>query len=524
MSMHIFGNEATEEKAENARLSSFVGALAVGDLVKSTLGPKGMNKILQSGSTGEINVTNDGATILKSIQLDNAAAKILVNISKVQDDEVGDGTTTVCVLASELLREAEKLIAMKIHPQTIVEGYRLASRAALDALEKAAVDHASDVEQFRQDLFNIAKTTLSSKVLSQNKDYFANLAVDAVLRLKGSTDLEHIQIIKKVGGKLTDSYLDEGFILDKSIAVNSPRRLENVKILIANTSMDTDKIKVFGARVKVDSTGKLAELERAEREKMKAKVEAIAAHGINCFINRQLIYNYPESLLTEKGILVIEHADFEGVERLSLVTGGEIASTFDRPDLVKLGKCELIEEIIIGEDKLIKFSGVAAGEACTVVLRGSTNQMVDEAERSLHDALSVLSQTVKETRIVLGGGCSEMLMSCAVDEATRKVKGKKAIAAEAFGRALRQIPTILADNAGYDSSDLVARLRAAHYEGQSDAGLDMNEGTISSMKALGVTESYKLKRQVVLSATEAAEMIIRVDDILRATPRKREAV
>ncbi|KAG1731975.1 chaperonin Cpn60/TCP-1 family [Suillus paluster] len=548
MSMHIFGHEATEEKAENARLSSFVGALALGDLVKSTLGPKGMNKILQSASSGDINVTNDGATILKSIQLDNAAAKILVNISKVQDDEVGDGTTTVCVLAAELLREAERLIAMKIHPQTIVEGYRVASIAALAALENCSSrsrvglrvfrvslkyltettwfvpPNSSDPAQFRQDLVNIARTTLSSKVLSQDKNYFANLAVDAVLRLKGSTDLEHIQIIKKVGGKLTDSYLDEGFILDKTIAVNSPKRMENAKILIANTSMDTDKIKIFGARVKVDSTGKLAELERAEREKMKAKVDAIAAHGINCFVNRQLIYNYPESLLAEKGIMVIEHADFEGVERLSLVTGGEIASTFDRPDLVKLGKCDLIEEIIIGEDKLIKFSGVAAGEACTVVLRGSTNQMVDEAERSLHDALSVLSQTVKETRIVLGGGCSEMLMSCAVEEAARKVKGKKAIAAESFSRALRQIPTILADNAGYDSSDLVAKLRAAHYEGQSDAGLDMNQGTIGSMRQLGVTESYKLKRQVVLSASEAAEMIIRVDDILRATPRRREAV
>ncbi|KAF8876173.1 chaperonin Cpn60/TCP-1 family [Infundibulicybe gibba] len=532
MSMQIFGEQATEEKAENARLSSFVGALALGDLVKSTLGPKGMNKILQSASTGEINVTNDGATILKAIQLDNAAAKILVNISKVQDDEVGDGTTSVT--------EAEKLIAQKIHPQTIVEGYRIASAAALKALESAAVDHFSDQNVFRQDLFNIARTTLSSKVLSQDKEYFANLAVDAVLRLKGSTDLEHIQIIKKVGGKLTDSYLDEGFILDKTIAVNSPKRMENAKILIANTSMDTDKIKIFGARVKVDGTGKLAELERAEKVRNmmsslclfrhfltgenESQSRCYRCHGITCFVNRQLIYNYPESLLAEKGILVIEHADFEGVERLSLVTGGEIASTFDRPDLVNLGHCELIEEIMIGEDKLIKFSGVAAGEACTVVLRGSTNQMVDEAERSLHDALSVLSQTVKETRTVLGGGCSEMLMSCAVEEEARKVKGKKAIAAEAFGRALRQIPTILADNAGYDSSDLVSRLRAAHYEGQADAGLDMEEGSIGSMKKLGVTESYKLKRQVVLSASEAAEMIIRVDDILRASPRRREAV
>ncbi|KAF8271668.1 chaperonin Cpn60/TCP-1 family [Lactarius quietus] len=496
--------QATEEKAENARLSSFVGALALGDLVKSTLGPKGMNKILQSMSTGDINVTNDGATILKAIQLDNAAAKILVNISKVQDDEVGDGTTSVTVLAAELLREAEKLIGMKIHPQTIVEGYRIASAAALKALEDAAVDHGSDASTFRQDLLNIARTTLSSKVLSQDKDYFANLAVDAVLRLKGSTDLDHIQVIKKVGGKLTDSYLDEGY--------TQP------------LAMDTDKIKIFGARMKVDSTGKLAELERAEREKMKAKVEAIALHGINVFVNRQLIYNYPESIFAEKGIMSIEHADFEGVERLSLVTGGEITSTFDRPELVKLGRCDLIEEIMIGEDKLIKFSGVAAGEACTVVLRGSTNQMVDEAERSLHDALSVLSQTVKETRVVLGGGCSEMLMSVEVEEKAKKVRGKKAIAAEAFARALRQIPTILADNAGYDSSDLVAKLRAAHHEGQDDAGLNMDEGSIGSMKELGVTESYKLKRQVVISASEAAEMIIRVDDILRAAPRKREAV
>ncbi|CAK9780165.1 putative t-complex protein 1 beta subunit (tcp-1-beta) [Cutaneotrichosporon oleaginosum] len=522
--MNVFADEATEERGENARLSSFVGAMALGDLVKSTLGPKGMNKILQSTHDGSITVTNDGATILKAITLDNPAAKILVNISKVQDDEVGDGTTSVCVLASELLREAEKLVTVsKIHPQTVVEGYRIASRAALDALAKSAVDNKDDAMQFREDLFNIARTTLSSKVLSQDKDYFANLAVDAVLRLKGSIDLEHIQIIKKVGGKLTDSYLDEGFILDKQIAVNSPKRIENAKILIANTSMDTDKIKIFGARVRVDGTGKLAELERAERDKMKAKVQSIAAHGITCFVNRQLIYNYPESLLAEQGIMSIEHADFEGVERLALVTGGEIASTFDAPDKVKIGRCDVIEEIMIGEDKLIKFSGVAAGEACTVVLRGATSQMVDEAERSLHDALSVLSQTVKETRVTLGGGCAEMLMSCAVDEAARTVSGKRALAVEGFARALRQMPTILADNGGYDSSDLVAKLRAAHYEGRSDAGLDMDKGAIASMKELGVTESYKLKRQVVVSASEASEMILRVDNILRAAPRRREA-
>ncbi|KAJ1533006.1 T-complex protein 1 subunit beta [Nowakowskiella sp. JEL0078] len=283
--------------------------------------------------------------------------------------------------------------------------------------------------------------------------------------------------------------------------------------------MDTDKIKIFGARVKVDATGKLAELERAERNKMKAKVEKIKAHGINCFVNRQLIYNWPEQLFADSGVMAIEHADFDGIERLALVTGGEIASTFDYPDQVKLGYCKLIEEIIIGEDRLIKFSGVAAGEACTIVLRGATNQLLDEAERSLHDALSVLSQTIKEPRTVLGGGCSEMLMSKAVDEIAAITPGKKALAIESFAKALRQLPTILADNAGYDSSDLVSQLRASHYEGNNSSGLDMVKGTIGDMKELGITESFKLKRQVLLSASEAAEMILRVDDIIRCAPR-----
>jgi T-complex protein 1 subunit beta len=460
-------------------------------------------------STGEIMVTNDGATILKAIALDNAAAKVLVNISKVQDDEVGDGTTSVAVLAAELLREAEKLVDKKIHPQTIIEGYRIASQAALKALEQSAVDHSKDSRAFRRDLLAIARTTLSSKVLAQDRDHFAELACDAVLRLKKSSDLSHIQIIKKAGGKLSDSYLDEGFILDKKIGVNQPKRLEKARILVANTAMDTDKIKIFGARVKVGSTGKLAELERAEKDKMKAKVDKIKAHGINCFINRQLIYNWPEQLFTDAGIMSIEHADFDGIERLALVTGGEITSAFDHPEQVQLGQCDLIEEIIIGEDTLIKFSGVAAGEACTVVLRGATEQLLDEAERSLHDALAVLSQTVREPRTTLGGGCAEMLMAKAVDGAATRVEGKRQMAVASFAIALRQLPTILADNAGLDSGDLVSRLRKALYDGLTTYGLDLMTpgGGIADMRDLGVVESYKLKKAVVSSASEAAEVM-----------------
>ena len=440
--------------------------------------------------------------------MDNAAAKVLVNISKVQDDEVGDGTTSVTVLAAELLREAEQLVNRRIHPQTIIEGYRIASRAALAALQGTAVDRSQDREAFRNDLQSIARTTLSSKVLAQDREHFATLACDAVLRLKSSTDLSQIQIIKKAGGKLSDSYLDEGFILDKKVGVNQPKTLENAKILVANTPMDTDKVKIFGARVKVESTGKLAELERAERDKMRAKVDRIKAHGINCFVNRQLIYNWPEQLFADAGIMSIEHADFDGIERLALVTGGEITSTFEHPEEVKLGHCDRIEEIIIGEDTFIKFSGVAAGQACTIVLRGATEQLLDEAERSLHDALAVLSQTVNDPRVSLGGGCAEMVMSQAVEHTAQNTTGKKQLAVDSFARALKQLPTILADNAGLDSSDLVTRLRQAINNGLTSSGLDLLTpgGGIADMRELGVVESYKLKRAVVSSATEAAEV------------------
>jgi T-complex protein 1 subunit beta len=384
------------------------------------------------------------------------------------------------------------------------------------------VDHKGDDQHFRSDLLNIAKTTLSSKILTNDKEFFANMAVDAVLRLKGSTNLEAIQIIKKSGGTLRDSFLDEGFILDKKIGVGQPKRIENAVILVANTSMDTDKVKIYGARVRVDSMQKVADIEAAEKDKMREKCRKIIAHGINVFINRQLIYNLPEEIFADAGVMAIEHADFDGVERLALVTGGEICSTFDSPERAKLGTCKLVEEIMIGEDKLIHFSGVAKAEACTIVLRGASSHLLDEAERSLHDALCVLSQTVKDSRVVLGGGCSEMLMAKATDELAQRTPGKRSLAIEAFGRALRMIPTIICDNAGLDSADILSSLRASHATPGSCAGVDIITGAVGDMRTCGIFESFKVKQQVLLSATEAAEMIIRVDDIIKCAPRQRE--
>ncbi|KAG2436977.1 hypothetical protein HYH02_011409 [Chlamydomonas schloesseri] len=519
----ILSQGATEERGENARMASFVGAVAVADLVKSTLGPKGMDKILQSMSRGqEVTITNDGATILKSIYVDNPAAKVLVDISKVQDDEVGDGTTSVVVFAGELLREAELLVNQKVHPMTIIAGYREACDCARAVLESGAFNHQADAEQFRTDLLNIAKTTLSSKILTVDKEHFANLAVDAIMRLKGSGNLEAIHIIKKTGGTLHESFLDQGFILDKKIGVGQPKRIENARILVANTPMDTDKIKIYGARVRVDSMAKVAEIEAAEKDKMRTKVRSIIDHGINCFVNRQLIYNLPEEMFADAGVMAIEHADFDGIERLALVLGGEIVSTFDNPSEVKLGSCKLIEEIMIGEDRLIHFSGVALGEACTIVLRGASSHILEEAERSLHDALCVLKETVADARVVYGGGWPEIRMAKAVEELASRTPGKKALAMEAFARALRALPATICDNAGLDSAEIVANLKAAHgADSSSRMGVDVVRGEAGDMKELGIYESFRVRQQVLLSGTEASEIILRVDDLIKCAPRQR---
>jgi T-complex protein 1 subunit beta len=520
--VQILQDNAYEEKGEMAQMSNMVGAMALADLLKTTLGPKGMDKILQSsGGNGKVEVTNDGATILKSIMVNNPAARILIEISKTQDDEVGDGTTSVCVFAGELLREAEKLLSQKIHPQTIIAGWRKATSVAYEALQKSSKDNREDQEKFKQDLLNIARTTLSSKILTQEKEHFANLAVEAVLRLKGSTNLDSIQIIKKPGGSMRDSFLSDGYILNKSIGVGQPKLIENAKVLVANTPMDTDKIKIYGIKVTTNSMMKMAEIEAAEKNKMKQKCEKILGHGINVFINRQLIYDYPQEFFADNGVMAIEHADFDGIERLALVLGAEIVSTFDHPDQVVLGTAAKVEQIMIGEDRLIKFSGCKRNEACTIVLRGANAHLLEEAERSLHDALCVLSQTVVETRTVLGGGCSEMIMAKAVLEVAKKTPGKEAIAMEAFANALKQIPTIIADNAGLDSAELVSVLEAAHYQDKSTYGIDVNRGDVGDMIELGITESFKVKQQILLSASEAAEMIIRVDDVLHSAPRQR---
>jgi T-complex protein 1 subunit beta len=467
-------------------------------------------------------VTNEGATILKSVVLDNPAANVLINMSKVQDEEVGDGTTSVTVLAGELLREAEKLINAKIHPQTIVAGFRQATEVAKTRLQEMAMDNSANQDQFRTDLINIAKTTLSSKVVQHDREFFAEMCVDAILRLDGSTNLDQIQIVKMSGGTLRESYLESGFILNKKIGVGQPKRIENARVMVANTAMDADKIKIFGARVRVNSIGEVAKLEAAEKAKMKTKCESIIASGLNVFINRQLIYNYPEQIFADAGVMAIEHADFDGVERLANCLDAEIASNFTDPAAITLGTCDLVEEIMIGEDRVLRFSGVSKGAACTMVLRGANGALLDEAERSVHDALCVLMTTVREHRSVYGGGACEIAMAQSVEAAAATVPGKASKAMKGFAVALRAIPHAVADNGGYDSAALIASMEAHHASGQASMGLDMISGTVGDMAELGIMESFRSKEQSLLSAAEAAEMIIRVDNIVKAAPRQRQ--
>eukprot|EP00915_Cephaloidophora_sp_WS-2016_P003437 GHVH01004603.1.p1 GENE.GHVH01004603.1~~GHVH01004603.1.p1 ORF type:complete len:539 (+),score=72.28 GHVH01004603.1:50-1666(+) len=525
-----------EEKGNNARLQYYVGGIAVCDMVKSTLGPHGSDKILLPVGTeparmAKATITNDGATILSRVWLDNPAAQIMVDVARTQDKSVGDGTTGVVVLAGELLRQAEILTDQRIHPSIIVEGYEKAAKIAVTALESASAKMTDEL--LRDNLLRLARTTLSSKIVRFECEKMAEVAVDAVLRLEGNEDIGLIHIIKIPGASLSESYLDEGFILEKDLPPYVEKSLEGCKVLLTDTPMDADKVKIFSARVRVESFSQVKEIEDAEKLKMSNKVASMCATGCNVTINRQLIYDFPNQCFRKHKVLPIEHADFDGIERLSLVLDGDIASTFDAPEKIKLGSCDKIEQILIGEKRFIQFTGCAKKKACTIVLRGSTDHVLDEAERSIHDALANLSQTVRDGRFVYGGGSVELHCAEAIEKEARKTEGKLQLPLQAFSKALVAVPTILLDNGGFDSAETVARLRALHHqhrEEQADTdpsctlGVDLETGGLSDMRKVGVLESLWSKTHQLRSASEAAQMIIRCDEVVRCAPRRREGM
>jgi T-complex protein 1 subunit beta len=479
------------------------------EFIKTSLGPKGMDKLMVS-TNGDIKITNDGATILKNIKKDSIVVNILNEFCSVIDQEIGDGTTTLCCLIGELMVEAEKLINMNVHPQIIIQGYRIAAKKAVETIHKHSFNNSDNFELLCADLLDIARTSLNSKVIATQKELFARIALKAVIKLKGSTDLNRISIIKKCGGSLRDSFLDEGYILDKTIEYDQPKKIKNAKILITNTSLDSDRIKIYGAKIKVKSISNLARIELGEQKKVLDKCKKILAHKINVVINRQLIYNRQNRFFCDHGILSIEQVDFDGIEKLALATGAEITSTFDEPEKVRLGSCKVVEEIMIGDSKYIRFGGCPNDGSCSIVLRGSTNQILEEAERSIHDALCILTKSIRNPTHIWGGGYPEITMGNAIEKLSKNFECKKSLAIASFAIAIQRIPEILIENAGLESVFLMNKFKNYCKKGK-EVCLNIEDEDISCVKKSGLLENSKLKIQIIISAMEAVEILIRID-------------
>lgn len=494
-----------EERGDDARRTTEGGVSVIKSILKTMLGPMGAFKIMQ-GPKGMI-VTNDGATVLKSLVIDNPIAKMLIDLSISQDWEEGDGTTSVALLSALIIEEIYKL---KIHPTLIIKGLQIGLDRALSKLEELAMECSED------DLINLAKTTICSKVLKCDLPLFSKICVDAISSLQSDSDLNLIQIIKCTG-KLEESFLSEGFILKKDLKI---LRMENAKVLIANTALDFDKIKIFGAKINVDSIKKLGEIEEAEKAKMRNKIEKICSVDFDCFINRQLIYDYPLELFRAKKIVPIEHADFDGVERLVKFLGGRIVSTFDNLSTEVLGFCGCIENISVGNERMIKFENKQRS-ACTIVLRGSSDEILDEAERSIHDALCVLNKIRKNRKVVYGGGATEMEISLDLKEYAKSTPTVESETILALAAALEQIPDILCESGGLDGTLIKSKIRAAHADKDVTSGVDFKSEDAGSMKTAGVLESLRIKRRVLMAAVEGAQMAIKCDGFIKIKPRER---
>lgn len=489
-----------EEKQDDAIRTIRNGTNLIGDIMKTTLGPKGCLKVLHGKETS---VTNDGAFILKNLLIDSASAKIIVNGSVNQDFEEGDGTTSIAVLTSHLLKEAYDLT---IHPIKIIKGFSMALNKCLDVLNRKKF--APRPEEFK----SLIKTTLNSKILSNNLDLFTDICISAIEK---TTDINLIEIIK-LEGNLNESCILDGIVLRKDMDVD----LIKPKILVTNTSMDYDKIKIFSSKISVDSVAELQKIEEAEKEKMKNKVDFITQIPFDLFINRQIIYDYPLQLLKNKNLTIIEHADFEGVERLNKVLGGNLLSNFDNITNADLGTCERVYNINIKGHKLVKFEGIKKG-ACTIILCGSSKEVLDEAERSVHDALCVLKRVMQAPFCIYGGGCIETALALELSKLSLEVKSKESDAIEAFSRALLTIPKILVENCGFDGDEAKTMLKNDHSYRRYTYGVNVENGKTCCMREKGVLEGFEMKKRVITSACETAQTILKCDGVVKIRPKER---
>ncbi|MEM2964587.1 MAG: thermosome subunit beta [Candidatus Bathyarchaeia archaeon] len=514
-------SRATGREAQHANI---MAAKIIAEAVKSSLGPKGMDKMLVD-SFGDVTITNDGATILDEIEVQHPAAKMMVEVAKTQDDEVGDGTTTAVVLTGELLSKAEDLIGKDIHPTIVVDGYRNAADKALKVLEEIAIKvNPTD----RESLKKIAQIAVASKLLSEYKDYVSNLAVDAVLQVAEKTeegykiDIDDVKVEKKAGGAITDTKLVRGVVLDKEVVhPGMPKRVDKAKIALLNCPLEVEKTEM-DAKINIESPDQMNAFLQEEENMLRNMVEKIAGSGANVVLCQKGIDDVAQHFLAKKGILAVRRVKESDMDKLAKATGGKIVTNIDDLTSKDLGEAELVEERKVADDKMTFVEGCKNPRAVTILVRGGTERIVDEAERAIHDALCVVRDVVRDPRIVAGGGAPEAETARRIREHAETLAGKEQLAVQAFADALEAIPLTLAENSGLDPIDTITELRARHDKGEVWAGIDPFGGKVEDMAKKDVYEPLAVKVQVVKSASEAATMILKIDDVIAASKMKEE--
>ena len=506
------------ERGRSAQYSNIMAARAIADAVRSTLGPKGMDKMLVD-SMGDVIITNDGATILKEIDVEHPAAKMMVEVAKAQDEECGDGTTTAVILTGELLKAAGELLEKNIHPTIIASGFKMAADKAVEILNSMAKTIKKDD---KETLRNIAMTAMASKGASAAKNLLADIVVKAVTmvaeEINGRTvvDLDNIQITKKQGGSIEDTQVIEGIILDKErVHEGMPKVVKNAKIALVNAPFEVKKTEV-DARIQITDPSQLQKFLDEEEAMLKKMVEKVKKAGANVLICQKGIDDIAQHFLAKEGIYAVRRAKKSDMEKLAKATGAKIVSNLDDLTPKDLGTAGLVEERKIGDDRMTFIMECKNPKAVSILIRGGTEHIVDELERALHDALSVVKVALEDGKITPGGGAAATEIAIQLREYAPSVGGREQMAIEAFADAIEVVPRTLAENAGLDPIDMMIKVRAEHKKGMKYAGIDVETGDVADMMKKNVIEPLRVSTQEVKSAAEAAIMILRIDDIIAA--------
>ncbi len=516
----IILREGTQRtRGRDAQLNNIMVAKVIAEAMRSSLGPRGMDKMLVD-SFGDVTITSDGATILKEMEVEHPVAKMLVEVAKAQDAEVGDGTTTVVVLAGELLAKAEELIEKEVHPSLIIEGYKKAAMKALEVYDQIAIPVSI---KDKETLKKIAKTAMAAKVVSEDADYLAEITVDAVLRVaeqvdgKWVVDLDNVKLEKKEGQSIRDTSIIDGVVLDKEVVhPGMPKIVHDAKIALLDCPLEIEKTE-FDAKLHIESPEQMKAFMEQEEQMLKEMVDKIAAAGANVVVCQKGIDDVAQHFLARRGILAVRRVKRSDIEKVARATGARIITRIEEIAEKDLGRARLVEERRVGEDKMVFIEGCENPKAITILIRGGTKRLVDEAERSIKDALNVVRDVLVEPKIVAGGGAPEMEVSLALRDYAKTLPGKEQLAVEKFAEAVEIVPAQLAENAGLDPIEALVNLRAKHKEEQKWVGVNVFDGKIDDMYKLDVLEPVLVKKQAIKSAVEAAAMILKIDDIIAAS-------